>query len=246
VTGPATPAGPRRPPTVTAASALLIAMGGAGLAYAVAALAITPSTVAAFRAAAAGSGATTAEVDGIVSWVWWVAGIGLLLAVLLFALLVALGLGVRRGSSGARTGTFVVAGLGLLCGCGAALTTTLQRATPFDLPGTGLSSALAGAYPGGWIWLNVALAGGQILGYVVVTVLLIAAPGGWFAGRAAGTPVPTPPSYGPPGPPARPSYDPPSYGPPGAVAPSAGPGPNVSAPAEPPPPHDDRWAPPSG
>lgn len=204
-----TTSAPRRPVSVTSASALLILMAVVGLGYAVATLAIAPGTVDRFRAAAAGG--NSADVDGFVTVVWIGAAISAVLAVILFALYVVLALGLRRGSNAARIATWVVAGLGLLAGCLSTATVAVER-TGDPVQGS-LSAALSEAYPGSWISLNVALAIAQMLGYVLVGVLLLASPGPFF-GRA---PKPLPPD-----PFAAPSYGAPSYGPPGAAAPAYG------------------------
>jgi hypothetical protein len=248
---------------VTSAATLLILMAVVGLGYAVAALAIAPGTVERFRAAA--GGANSADVDGFGTVVWIGAAVGAVLAVILFALYVVLALGLRRGSNAARIATWVVAGLGLLAGCGTTLTMAVQRSGD-PVPGS-LSAALSDAYPGAWIPLNVALAVAQMLGYVLVGVLLLASPGTFF-GRAPKPLPPDPfaaPAYGTPGPGAPGGYPPPpvGYGPPptgGYAAPltggygspyPAGSPPSATppgaAPAGPPPPHpdDEYWSRPS-
>src|SRR5690349_17011000 len=103
-----TTSAPRRPGSVTSASALLILMAVVGLGYAVATLAIAPGTVDRFQAAAAGG--NSADVDGFVTVVWIGAALSAVLAVILFALYVVLALGLRRGSNAARIATGVVAG----------------------------------------------------------------------------------------------------------------------------------------
>lgn len=170
-------AAPRsRPNFVTLAAALLIVMGVAGLAYAVATLAVTPGVVARFRAAAAG--ADPADVDGFVTVLWVAAAVATVLAIILVALYVVLALGLRRGSNAARIGAWVVSGLGLLAGLGATIAVLVQR-RGVNAPGM-LGTALADAYPGGWIGLNIAVAVAQMAGYVLVAVLLMISPGAFF------------------------------------------------------------------
>ncbi|MEU7903704.1 hypothetical protein [Actinoplanes sp. NPDC049118] len=179
------PAAPRRPVPVTLASILLIVMAVAGLAYAIAAIAIVPGTIDRFRAAVGGSGG--ADIDGMVTVVWIIAALGAVLAVILFALYVVLALGLRRGSNAARIATWVVAGLGLLAGCASTVVMGVQLGGDATV-GTP-EAALADAYPGSWVALNVALGISQMVGYVIVGLLLLACPGTFF-GRA---PKPLPP-----------------------------------------------------
>lgn len=185
VAPPAPVAVPRRPVSVMVASILLMVMAVAGLAYAIAAVAIVPGTIDRFRAAAGAS--TGADFDGLVDVVWILAALGAVLAVILFAGCVVLALGLLRGSNSARIATWVIAGLGLLAGC----TSTVVMAAQFgeDAAQGTLDAALADSYPGSWIGLNVALSVAQMAGYVVVGLLLLAAPGEYF-GRA---PKPLPP-----------------------------------------------------
>jgi hypothetical protein len=165
-----------RPVLVTLAAALLAVLGLAGLVYAVATLAVTPGVVGRFRAAAAA--ANRADVNGFVTILWIAAAVAAVVAVILFALYVVLALGLRRGSNAARIGAWVISGLGVLAGAGSAVAVIVQR-RGIQTPGT-LGTALANAYPTGWIGLNVALALAQVVAYVVVAVLLAASPGGFF------------------------------------------------------------------
>jgi hypothetical protein len=202
-------AAPRRPVTVTIAAALLALMALIGLGYAIATLAVTPGIVSRFRAAAEGLDATGA--DGYVTALWVGAGIAVVLGVVLFALYVALALGLRRGSSGARIGTWVVCGLGLLGGCGSAITVWVQRgSTSADA----LLTALGSAYPTGWIGLNIGLSIAQMFGYAVVALLVGVGTGGYFRrGHPTGPQTPVPPGA-PPYPHAAPgAYQPGAYQP---------------------------------
>ena len=165
-----------RPVLVTLAAALLAVLGLAGLVYAVATLAVTPSVVGRFRSTAAG--ANRADVNGFVTVLWIAAAVAAVVAVILFALYVGLALGLRRGSNAARIGAWVVSGLGMLAGAVSAVAVIVQR-RGVQTPGT-LGTALANAYPSGWIGLNVALALAQVVAYVVVAVLLALSPGGFF------------------------------------------------------------------
>lgn len=191
VPAPTAPA-PRRPTPVSLAAALLAIMAVAGLGYAIATLIVVPGVVSRLRADA---GAIAAEdVDGVVGLIWIGAGAAVALALLLFGLYLALALGLRRGSNVARVCTWVVSGLGLLAGCGSALAVLAQRSSSDDFGGVG--GPLNDAYPAGWVGLNVALAVGQMLGYLAVAGLLVAAPGHFFAKAASAAPPAAPGPYG--------------------------------------------------
>jgi hypothetical protein len=231
---PAVAEPPRRPLPVVLASVLLTAMGVIGLAYAVATLAVTPTVIDRFRGAS--GSAAAADVDPLVTVVWVGAGIGAAVAVLLFVLYLLLALGLRRGSNAARIGVWVLSGLGLLAGCAATVAVLAQRSGD-GTPGS-LGATLSDAYPGGWIGGNLALAIGQMLGYLVVAILLLVSPGTFFRRRApaSGTYAAiapygsrTAPGGHAPGPSANaaPPYGPGfSWTPPGAYPP-AGPGPGA-------------------
>ncbi|OJF11786.1 hypothetical protein [Couchioplanes caeruleus] len=243
---PTPAATPRRPASVGIASALLIVMAVVGLAYAVATLATAPGTVDRFRDTAGNS----EDVDGFVTVLWIGAAMSAVLAVILFALYIVLAMGLRRGSNGFRIATLVVCALGLVAGCASTVTVALQRDGDSS-PGS-LGQALVEAYPDSWIALNVGLGIAQMIGYVLVGVLLLAAPREFF-GRApkpapadpfaapAGVPVgygtvqggyPPPPTYGAPYPGGPPPYvGGPASHPTGPAPFSAGPAPFSAGPA---------------
>jgi hypothetical protein len=219
---------PRRPVTVRLATALLTLMASVGLVYAVVTLAVTPGVVDRFRDAA--SGTDGSDVDAYVTVVWIGAALGAVLAVLLVALVAVLAMALRRGSNGARIGTWVVCALGVLFGCGAVGTVAAQRAGQSS-PGT-VEFALSEAYPDGWIGVNVGLTVAQMAGYSVVAILLVAGPREFF-GRGH-VPV-APAAYV-----ALPTY--------GTPQPSYRQTPGISQPPSAPPapgPDDDYWARPS-
>jgi hypothetical protein len=177
VPGPAA-APARRPTSVSVAANLLVALGGSGLAYSIASLAFTPSIVDKLRTGATRTSASPADVDDFITATWAVAGVGAIISVLLFAASLALALGLRRGSQRARVTTWVLGGLGLLCGCGTGLASMIMRAGVEGMP-AGLSAAISDAYPPGWMWLNVGLTIGQFVGWAVLSALLMFG-GSWF------------------------------------------------------------------
>ena len=174
----AAPPATRRPVAVSMAAVLLWTMAAAGLVYAIGMVAVTPGVVGRFRDAVAGS----AAVDNFVTVIWLVAALSLVLGLLVVALFVVLGIALRRGSRLARGITLGVCGLGLLTGFGTLAVLAVQRAGEAT-PGT-LSEALNQAYPNGWIVLNVSVAAAQVIAYLVVGVLVLAAPSAFFGGGA--------------------------------------------------------------
>ena len=191
-----------RPAVVTAAGVLLATMAAAGLAYAVTGLAVSGGTVARFRRAAEAAGVSPDDISGLAALARTGPIVAAVLGVLVAALLVVLAVGVLRGGNGWRIATWVVCGLGLLCGAGTLTLSVAQRVG--DWAGGGddpvALQALADATPGWWLWLNGTLSALQGLGYVVVAVLLAAPAASRHFGRAAPSPAaatPFPPNPSP-------------------------------------------------
>ncbi|WP_203833414.1 hypothetical protein, partial [Actinoplanes regularis] len=189
VTAPPPPTG-GRPPAVTTASALLWLMGAAGLCYAIVTVVIAAGTVSRFRDVASGN-----EADNFVAVIWLDAALAAVLSILFFALLVVLGIGLRRGSRVARVTSLVICVLGVFGGLVSFVTVLVQRAGD-PVPGS-VSDVLGSAYPEGWIGLNVVVAALQVLAYLAVSAMLLAAPRAFF-GLA---PKPLSPRGTPPAPP---------------------------------------------
>lgn len=175
----APPPAARRPVTVTVAVALLWTMAAVGLVYAIGVVAVTPEVVGRFRDAVAGS----AVVDNFVTVIWLVAALSLVLGLLVVTVFGVLGVALRRGSRLARGITLGVCGLGLLTGLGTLAVLAVQRAGE-AAEGT-LSEALNQAYPNGWIVLNAAVAAAQVIAYLIVGALVLAAPSAFFGDRTA-------------------------------------------------------------
>ncbi|SCL23436.1 hypothetical protein GA0070616_2725 [Micromonospora nigra] len=199
----------RRPAVVTAATVVLVLMAVGALAYAVTGLLIVGGTVREFRAAAASTSAGPAEIDAVVLLLWLVAALSAGLSVAVAPLLGGLALGLRRGRPGARVATWVVCGVGLLCGCCGVGALTAERAVPLRLGADARTTAelyalIPDAHPGWWLPLNAGVSVAQLLGYLVVAVLLaLPAAGAWFRRPVAVTPPPhSPPTPGAPPPPA--------------------------------------------
>ncbi|SCL16482.1 hypothetical protein GA0070624_1028 [Micromonospora rhizosphaerae] len=262
----------RRPAAVVSAAAVLVLMAiGAG-AYAVTGLLTLGGTVDRFRSVARGTGAGGREVDGVVALLRASTVLSAVVTVLVGLLLVGLALGLLAGRPGARVTTWVVCGLGLLCGCCGLAVLVGQRSTPLR-PGADeavtadLLALLADAYPTWWIPLNAVLSVAQILGYLVVAALLALPAAKAFFHRRTAPPMPpagpTLPSYGPAS--TAPSYGPtsapPTYGPtsapptygPTSAPPTYGPtsapptyGPTSAPPTYGPTPTPPTYGPPSG
>ncbi|MEV5691023.1 hypothetical protein [Micromonospora globbae] len=212
----------RRPATVTLATTVLLLMAVLALAYVVVGLLVVGGTVDRFRSAASGSSATTDDIDGVVALLRTSAVLAAVINVLAAVLLAVLALGVAGGRPGARVATWVVCGLGLLCGCCGLTVLVVQRSTPLRLGADDQATAellnlVGDAYPPWWIPLSAGLSVGQALGYLVVAVLLaLPAANVWFRRRPPAPSVPPgfPPSVPPGFPPAPPGFPPAPHQPP--------------------------------
>ncbi|QLQ38701.1 hypothetical protein H1D33_07645 [Micromonospora robiginosa] len=210
-------AAPRRPATVVAAVTVLLLMAVGAVAYAVANLVVAGGTVERFRAAASGTDASGGDVDRVAGLLRGSTVLAAVLGVLAALLLVGLALALFAGRPGARPATWVVAGLGLLCGCCGLAVLVGQRAAPLRLDAddrvtADLLGLVGDAYPAWWIPVNAALSVAQILGYLVVAGLLTLPSATAFLHRR------TAPAGRPPGPPT-------GYGATTSGAPAAGPTP---------------------
>ncbi|MEV2237647.1 hypothetical protein [Micromonospora sp. NPDC049891] len=218
----------RRPAAVVLAVATLVVMALGALVYAVIGLASVRGTVDRFRAAA-GAEADAGQVDAVAALLRASVVVSAVLSIIAGLLLVGLALGLATRRPAARVATWVVAGLGMCCGCGGLATLIVQLAAPLDFGDDQATAELLAlvpdAHPSWWIPLTVALSIAQVLGYLVVAVLLaLPAANAWFRRRPApqqqASPYqpPTPPFGHPP---AAPPYQPPAppyqpYPPPGA------------------------------
>ncbi|MGN9908150.1 hypothetical protein ACTMTJ_11450 [Phytohabitans sp. LJ34] len=191
-----------RPATVTAAAAIMIFMGAAGLVNAVVGLAAIGGVVDRFREAAQATGASDSDIDGLAGLAWGTVIAGAVLAVLFGGLLIALGVGNLRGRNGARIATWIVSGLGLFCGCCGLLAVVSQSALTWNVSTDSrtedLTQALTDAYPGWWIGLNGVVSAGQALGYLVVALLLALPASHPYFRRQVEPVAPTPPTTAPP------------------------------------------------
>ncbi|HEX2771455.1 MAG TPA: hypothetical protein VHN18_03370 [Micromonosporaceae bacterium] len=213
----------RRPAAVTAAAALLAAMAAAGLANAIVGLLSLQGITDRFRSAADATDANRSDVEGLVATLRIGLAVGLIISLVVAVLLVALAVGILRGSAGARIGTWVVCGLGALCGiCGLALLAG-QRLVSLQTDSTDADAlrALTDAYPGWWLGLNGALSAGQTIGYLLVALLLAVPSASRFFRHRRPAPEPLRPVApaapyrpSPPDPPAQPPASPPPPSPP--------------------------------
>ncbi|MET8229379.1 hypothetical protein ABZS77_01695 [Micromonospora sp. NPDC005298] len=206
----------RRPAVVLLATAVLLVMAVAALAYAVVDLAVLGRTVDAFRSAARDTSASPQQIDEVVTLLRLSVVLTAVVAAFSAILLAGLAFGLLAGRRGVRTATWVVCGLGLLAGCCSVAVLVGERAAPLRL-GDGerataeLLGLTADAYPSWWIPVNAGLSVGQGLGYLVVaTLLALPAANAWFGRRRPSTP---PVPSAPPGFPPTPHQPPPSYPP---------------------------------
>ncbi|MGW5672287.1 hypothetical protein, partial [Micromonospora sp. NPDC003776] len=226
-------AAPRRPAAVVSAATVLLLMAAGAVVYAIVGLAVLGGTVSRFRDAASAGGAGQREIDEVMSVLRGTTVLSGVVGVVVGLVLVGLALGLLSGRPGARVGTWVVAGLGLFCGCCGLAVLVGQRAAPMQISADGRATAelfgrLGDAYPGWWIPLNAAVAEAQVLGYLVVAALLVTPAAGAFFRRVpvpAG-PASAAPAHGPGSAPSAPGHvPPPGYGPPSGHVPPPGYGP---------------------
>ncbi|TNH30468.1 hypothetical protein FHG89_07380 [Micromonospora orduensis] len=197
----------RRPAVVLLATAVLLVMAVAALAYTFVDLAVLGRTVDAFRSAAGDTSASPQQIDEVTTLLRLSAVLTAVVAAFSAVLLAGLALGLLAGRRGVRVATWVVCGLGLLAGCCSVAVLVGERAAPLRL-GDGerataeLLGLLADAYPSWWIPVNAGLSVGQGLGYLVVaTLLALPAANAWFGRRRPSAPtVPSAPPGFPPTP----------------------------------------------
>ncbi|MEV7329836.1 hypothetical protein [Micromonospora sp. NPDC093244] len=206
----------RRPAVVLLATAVLLVMAVAALAYTVVDLAVLGRTVDAFRSAARDTSANPQQIDEVATLLRLSTVLTAVVAAFSAVLLAGLALALLTGRRGVRVATWVVCGFGLLAGCCSVAVLVGERAAPLRL-GDGerataeLLGLIADAYPSWWIPVNAGLSVGQGLGYLVVaTLLALPAANAWF-GRHRPS-APTAPAT-PPGFPPAPHQPPPPYPP---------------------------------
>ncbi|MFC4016732.1 hypothetical protein ACFOW4_02070 [Micromonospora sp. GCM10011542] len=203
----------RRPAVVALATAVLLLMAVAALAYAVVGLAVLGDTVDAFRAAARDTSASREQIDDLVTLLRASVVLAAVVAVLGAVLLAGLGPGLLIGRSGVRVATWVVCGIGLLAGCCSLAVLVGERTAPLRLGADERATAellglVSDAYPSWWIPVNAGLSVGQGLGYLVVaTLLALPAANAWFGRHRSPSTVPYQPPPAPAAPPFRPGED---------------------------------------
>lgn len=195
---PMTPA--PRPAVVTLAAAVMVVMGIVGLVNALAGLATMQGIVERFRIAAQRTDASPSDIDAISAFGWMTVIVAAVVGVVLAVLLTVLAVGNLRGSNGARIATWIVCGLGLICGCCGLVVAIGQSAVPVstaagDRVTQDLLRALTEEYPPWWVWLNAGLSAAQALGYLVVALLLaLPAANAFFRRTPAQRQQPIPPT----------------------------------------------------
>jgi hypothetical protein len=162
---------------VTIAAGLMMLMALLGLIGVIANLAMMNRLVDRFRERATGTDASSSDIDTVVGFIRGIS-IGTAVIGIIFALVLAgLALGNLRGSNGTRIATWVICGLGILCGCCGLFGVLGQNNASFtgagdDRTAEDIGRALADASPGWWTALSGSLSVGQALGYIAVAVLL--------------------------------------------------------------------------
>ncbi|WP_090804580.1 hypothetical protein [Asanoa ishikariensis] len=192
---------PRRPPgPVRISAGVLVLMAVGGLVYGGIGLVLMPGIVERFQDSAAGVGVSVDDINGGTQLLRGVpiaaAFVGVVSAVVLAGLVV----GLLRGVRAVRVATLVVSGLGLLGGILTAVFGFLQRVNSFA--DDTLLWALNDAHPGWWPWTSAVLSLLQVVGYFVVTLLLISPPANEYFRRAPS--LPPGPTGAPPIPPPPP------------------------------------------
>jgi hypothetical protein len=196
----------RRPAAVTIAAGLMLLMALLGVVGAVASLAMMNRLVDRFRERAARTDATANEIDTIAGIIRGFSIISAIVGTLIALVLVGLAVGNLRGSNASRIATWVLCGIGILCGCCGLFGVLAQNNFTFsgtsdDRTAEELGRALADASPGWWTALSGALSVGQALGYIAVAVLLaLPAANAFFRKPAAPQWQPATPPTPPPSP----------------------------------------------
>lgn len=169
----------RRPASVTLAALLMFLIALLALIAAIASLASMNQVVDRFRERAADTDAAQSDINNLVNVIRG-ASIGTAVLMLLFAvLLLVLALGNLRGSNVSRVFTWIICGLGVLCGCcglvsvfGQSNVTSFSSGDVNQETAEQLGRALQDSYPGWWLGLSGTLSGLQALGYIAIAVLL--------------------------------------------------------------------------
>jgi hypothetical protein len=206
---PGPPAGPpfpaaagRRPAVVDLAGGLMMLMALFGLVGAITTLIVMNEFVDRFRGLAASTDATRSEIDNTATAIQVVSVIVAVVGIVFALVLIGLALGDLRGSNASRIATWVLCGVGVLCGCCGLFGAIAQNNAAFssgdNRTSEDLGRALADASPGWWTALSGGLSVGQALGYIAVAALLALPAANVFFRRPAApqwqpTPPPPPP-----------------------------------------------------
>ncbi|HET6213809.1 MAG TPA: hypothetical protein VFE14_13175 [Micromonosporaceae bacterium] len=194
-----------RPASVGLAAVIMMMIAALGVISAIVTLATISRTTDRFQQLARErTDASSTEIDSVVTAIRVISVTTAIFLVLLALVLIALAIGDLRGSNIARILTWVICGLGLLCGCcgifsalGSTRTTSLGTGDTDAETARELGHALSDAYPGWWMATSGGLSGLQLLGYIAVAVLLaLPAANAFF--RKPAPPVPQQPQWQPP------------------------------------------------
>ncbi len=211
----AQPVAAARPPVVTAVVAIMLMVAAAGLAITVGLLVAAGSFRDRYDDLVQHTEARPADTRQVGQLIRGWMGALAVATVLIAVVTVLLALGIFRRSGSARITTWVLAGVGLLCGCGqgisavGAVSDITYSGDPERIDvASQVTRAVQDALPG---WLGGLVGGAaavQILGYILVAVLLGLPPANrWF--RVTGQPPPAVSGVAPWPPPQYPLNPPP-------------------------------------
>jgi hypothetical protein len=176
---PVEEAKPGRPLPVLLAVGLMVLMAIVGVIGAIASFAASATVIDDFRIRALAKGVLVSEVDDFAT-VLRAGLIGIGLVTLLISLvLIGLAFGVLQGNNPSRIATWVLSGLGVLCGCcglcnafGTAFGGADVTVDGTEPSSTLLTEAMIEALPAWYSGITGGSAGLQTLGYIATAVLL--------------------------------------------------------------------------
>jgi hypothetical protein len=169
----------RRPATVTLAAILMFLIALLGVVSAITSLSAVNQIVDRFRELAARTDASLTDIDNLAGAIRGVSVATAVFALLFAIVLVALAFGILRGNNVARVLTWIICGLGVLCGCcslGSVIwqnsMTSFRSGDVDDQTAEQLAQALQDSYPGWLTGTSGTLSALQLLGYIAIAILL--------------------------------------------------------------------------
>jgi hypothetical protein len=162
---------------VTIAAVILAVLALINLVHAIASLLAISHTVNRFRARAVAEGLLLTNIDQFVTTIRVLFVLSALITFVFAIVLAALAWGVLQGSRPARIVTWIVCGLGVLCGCcgvcsAGSMGLRNMNARPATDDMTRASQAMVDSFPGWFSTLSGVSSALQVLGYIATAVLL--------------------------------------------------------------------------